>query len=161
MCSARELLIYHTLFEYFAIQNWQFSILNYSQWVVRYQLWVSKSFPWVDFFKKFKFCKSVLNEEATAISLRYVLNQKNHLLVAGSCRDQQQHSILGDKMVTHGISVIRSRNHSDRWPTHPSHFSLSPFPFGEGWDRESELCGWVYGWWVQLLSPHPPPVLSV
>ena len=24
-------------------------------------------------------------------------------------------------------------------------FSLSPFPFGEGWDRESELCGWVYG----------------
>ena len=25
-------------------------------------------------------------------------------------------------------------------------FSLSPFPFGEGWDRESELCGYVYIW---------------
>ena len=36
-------------------------------------------------------------------------------------------------------------------------FSLSPFPFGEGWDRESEICVW----WVLLLCPHPPPVLSV
>ena len=42
-----------------------------------------------------------------------------------------------------------------RW-TGPK-FSPSPYLEGTGWDRELEFCVYL----CPLLSPHPPPVLSV
>ena len=52
-------------------------------------------------------------------------------------------------------------HHYTEYSLERNNFSLSPFPFGVCWDRESEICLYVCVYVVLLLSPHPPLVLPV